>query len=105
MTGFIVNRPLQPGDRLQSRDEMLENALRGPVSDETFARAEAHMLGRPYMAEEEVERAHDRAASEGPPRPKAAPCSMGVGCDEAGVCYAAAHGRPEMCPREEIEDE
>lgn len=70
MTDFIVNRPLQPGDRLQSREEMLENALRGPVSDETFAAAEASMLGRPYMAEEEVERAHDRAASEGPPRPK-----------------------------------
>lgn len=24
-------------------------------------------------------------------------CSLGVGCDEAGVCYAAAHGKPEMC--------
>lgn len=55
--------------------------------------------------EEAIERAHDRAASEDPPRPKAVPCSMGVGCDEAGVCYATAHGRPEMCPRKEIEDE
>lgn len=27
-------------------------------------------------------------------------CSMGVGCDEYGVCYASAHGRPEMCPRD-----
>lgn len=26
-------------------------------------------------------------------------CSMGVGCDEYGVCYAAAHGHPELCPR------
>lgn len=25
-------------------------------------------------------------------------CSMGVGCDEAGVCYADAHGEPEKCP-------
>lgn len=25
-------------------------------------------------------------------------CSMGVGCDEYGVCYAEAHGQPEMCP-------
>lgn len=25
-------------------------------------------------------------------------CSMGVGCDEFGVCYADTHGRPEMCP-------
>jgi hypothetical protein len=54
------------------------------------------------MTEEEVERAHDRAASE-PPR-RGRPCPMGVGCDEAGVCYAAAHGRPEECPREEIGD-
>jgi hypothetical protein len=27
------------------------------------------------------------------------PCTMGVGCDEAGVCYAAAHGRPDECPK------
>lgn len=25
-------------------------------------------------------------------------CSMGVGCDEAGVCYAAAYGEPDRCP-------
>lgn len=30
-------------------------------------------------------------------------CTMGVGCDEAGVCYAAAHGEPERCPREETQ--
>lgn len=27
-------------------------------------------------------------------------CSLGVGCDEAGICYADAVGRPEMCPRD-----
>lgn len=27
------------------------------------------------------------------------PCSMGVGCDEAGVCFAAAHDQPEECPK------
>lgn len=27
------------------------------------------------------------------------PCSMGVGCDEAGVCYASAHDQPEKCGR------
>lgn len=27
-------------------------------------------------------------------------CTMGVGCDEAGMCYAAAHGEPERCPRD-----
>jgi len=27
-----------------------------------------------------------------------APCPMGVGCYETGVCYAEANGRPEMCP-------
>lgn len=25
-------------------------------------------------------------------------CTMGVGCNETGVCYAAAHGRPDQCP-------
>ena len=24
-------------------------------------------------------------------------CTLGVGCDEAGVCYAAAHGQPDHC--------
>lgn len=32
------------------------------------------------------------------PRVTQAPCSMGVGCDEYGVCYAEAHGQPEQCP-------
>jgi hypothetical protein len=26
-------------------------------------------------------------------------CSMGVGCEAAGVCYADAHGEPDRCPR------
>lgn len=26
-------------------------------------------------------------------------CDLGVGCDEAGVCYADAHGEPERCGR------
>lgn len=26
-------------------------------------------------------------------------CSLDVGCDEYGVCYAAAHGQPEQCGR------
>lgn len=30
----------------------------------------------------------------------AEPCPMGVGCDEVGVCYAAAVGEPYRCPRE-----
>ncbi len=25
-------------------------------------------------------------------------CTMGVGCDEYGICYAEAHGQPEQCP-------
>jgi hypothetical protein len=24
-------------------------------------------------------------------------CSLGVGCDESGHCYASAHGHPERC--------
>ena len=26
-------------------------------------------------------------------------CTLGVGCDEAGVCYADAHNQPERCGR------
>lgn len=26
------------------------------------------------------------------------PCTMGVGCEEYGVCYAEAHGEPDRCP-------
>lgn len=26
-------------------------------------------------------------------------CTMGVGCEEAGVCYASAHGQPDQCGR------
>lgn len=33
-----------------------------------------------------------------------APCTLGVGCDEAGICYAVAHGQPEQCPRRSIAD-
>lgn len=28
-----------------------------------------------------------------------APCDLGVGCDEAGACYADAHGSPQECGR------
>jgi hypothetical protein len=31
-------------------------------------------------------------------------CNLGVGCDEYGTCYAAAHNRPEMCPRSTREE-
>lgn len=30
-------------------------------------------------------------------------CTMGVGCDQFGVCYAEAHGQPEKCPHFERE--
>jgi len=33
------------------------------------------------------------------PRPRV--CSLGVGCEETGVCYADAHGAPEQCGRPE----
>lgn len=31
------------------------------------------------------------------PEPCYSMCSLGVGCDEAGVCYAEAHDSPEQC--------
>ena len=30
-------------------------------------------------------------------------CSLGVGCDEYGVCYAIAHGQPEQCGKLDAE--
>ena len=30
--------------------------------------------------------------------PVHAQCDMGVGCEEVGVCYAEANGKPERCP-------
>lgn len=30
------------------------------------------------------------------------PCNLGVGCDEAGVCYAGAHGTPLECGRGDV---
>lgn len=24
-------------------------------------------------------------------------CTLGVGCEQAGVCYAAAHNQPDQC--------
>jgi len=33
------------------------------------------------------------------PNQIAAACTLGVGCDETGVCYASAHNRPEQCGR------
>lgn len=32
----------------------------------------------------------------------AAECSLGVGCEQYGVCYAVANGKPEMCGRDEL---
>lgn len=34
-------------------------------------------------------------------------CDLGVGCDEAGVCYAQAHGEPDRCgkPAEPLFDD
>lgn len=40
-----------------------------------------------------------RVQKEKESKAKSTHCDMGVGCDEAGVCYAAAHGQPERCPR------
>lgn len=38
---------------------------------------------------------------EGPTLPlrEQRPCSLGVGCEQYGVCYADAHGQPEKCGR------
>jgi hypothetical protein len=30
------------------------------------------------------------------------PCNLGVGCNEAGVCYASAHNKPEKCGEDAV---
>lgn len=45
-----------------------------------------------HAKREDAEREATRAALKGER------CSMGVGCDEYGVCYADAHNAPLMCP-------
>ena len=35
----------------------------------------------------------------------AGPCSLGVGCEQYGVCYADAHGKPEECGKPSFECE
>lgn len=32
-----------------------------------------------------------------------APCSLGVGCEETGICYADAHGSSEQCGKSQKE--
>ena len=32
-------------------------------------------------------------------------CTLGVGCEQYGVCYAAAHNQPRQCGWIEIQDE
>jgi hypothetical protein len=34
---------------------------------------------------------------------RVARCTMGVGCNEAGVCYAEAMDEPERCPASTVE--
>jgi len=40
------------------------------------------------------------SVSYAPAQPAPERCSLDVGCDEAGICYARANGHPEQCPRE-----
>jgi hypothetical protein len=69
-----------------------------PVWSAAF-NAALDMVGRAIRDSDEHPKGDDaQNLGAGPAASK--PCSMGVGCDEYGVCYASAHGRPEMCPRD-----
>ena len=57
----------------------------------------SQFMGPHDMALECVEVANKALGTQ----PASQPCSMGVGCDEAGVCYAEAHDSPEQCPHAE----
>lgn len=54
------------------------------AEDETFEWIEANDIGDPTPA---------------PPTAAEEHCTLGVGCDETGICYADAHDQPEQCGR------
>ena len=55
--------------------------------------SDVHRLVRRHEAREsyDADRRDEAIAERG--------CNYGVGCIEYGVCYAAAHGRPDECGR------
>ena len=52
-------------------------------------------MGGPYHPESRAMRLADEARRD----LQKQRCDMGVGCDEARVCYADAHGKPQKCPK------
>jgi hypothetical protein len=70
--------------------ELIANCL--PLKHDTMPYA-MEALG---FAQSEARKAlaeHDAQPAPAPVHP----CTMGVGCEEAGVCYASANGQPEQC--------
>ncbi len=53
--------------------------------------------GSGQVEEEPTPRSYDDLFSE-----HEAPCDMGAGCDEVGICFASAHGQPDRCGRAAI---
>ena len=67
------------------------------------AEIEARYVGTVYAsAYDQVQRRLNEMIEEAVNRPaneQLTSCTMGIGCDETGVCYAEAHGQPERCGR------
>ena len=68
----------------QGRVNMDHIARCGPDTMRVIATQLQEALDRAERAEKELVRLHG-------------PCSLGVGCDQYGVCYADSHGKPENC--------
>ena len=88
--GFVKRYPDE--DKYEAALTVLKNFFkaRQATVDAAFAK---EMEGRQYGEEETRDaKAWFTAGYEGR-------CDMGVGCEEAGVCYASAQGEPERCGR------
>lgn len=48
-----------------------------------------------HVSKEEIAAEAEKSVIPEPPKP----CTMGVGCNQTGMCYAAAMGHPGACPR------
>ena len=53
--------------------------------------------GGPASDRELLEMAAIRGAAQNEQPQARQTCRLGVGCDEAGICYAEAHGQPDRC--------
>jgi hypothetical protein len=88
----------------EATDEILEPANFGYSPDKFATLWDAMLSASPYPTawddvRKYVEGLEARLVA------VAGPCSLGVGCEQYGVCYADAHGKPEECGKPSFECE